>query len=200
MSHDIVVPIALDKTNTCTITPEWFVNNAEYYLLPGKFKLLTNGEETFGAVYDAIAGAQKSVSIICWGFQPSMYFKRRVTGYGLRIGELLEARAIAGVKVRVLSWALEVDIGIARVSVEGLAEANLTGRRAFSVNDCPPTMRPDAFKYSKEWFMRYDKGQGFVDKHLRSGDGKAKTENIEFVSRGFSAGDRVGIATSDRED
>ena len=74
MSNTAVVPIAQNQTNQCTITPKWFVDKAEYNVLPGSFKLLINGEEAFGEVYDAIAAAEKSVSIICWGFQPSMYF------------------------------------------------------------------------------------------------------------------------------
>jgi len=62
-----------------------------------------NGEETFGALYDAIDKANCTIDYVCWGFQPSMYFKRD-GGKSLRIGDLLIKKAKAGVKVRILCW------------------------------------------------------------------------------------------------
>ena len=209
MSKSVVTPLAQNQTNQCTITPKWFVDGSEYNVLPGTFKLLINGEEAFGEVYDAIAAAKKSVSIICWGFQPSMYFKRGANGCGKRIGELLEEKGQAGVKVRVLSWAMEVDVArdlvSTKKSVTGLAgEPNLPGRRAANPKDRLDTMKDDAYNYNQEWFMRYDKDQGQVyDKGARSLaglDGKARTSNIEFVSRGFSPLDREAILASERAD
>ena len=208
MSNTAVVPIAQNQTNQCTITPKWFVDKAEYNVLPGSFKLLINGEEAFGEVYDAIAAAEKSVSIICWGFQPSMYFKRGEKG-GLRIGELLENLGSKGVKVRVLSWSMEIDTVTG--PFEGMAsptgvsgEANTPGRRALSPMDRPATTEKPEFKYSQEWFMRYDKDQGLLyDKGARKllgFDGKPRTENIQFVGRGFSEADRSSIAASGRAD
>lgn len=72
----IVTPIALSRTNSATITLPWFVQRTEYCPAQSTFRPLVNGEEAFGVVYDAIAAARRSVDIICWGFQPSMYFKR----------------------------------------------------------------------------------------------------------------------------
>ncbi len=85
MSHnDIVTPVATVDTSQCMITSPWFVQNTEYPPAVATYKPLVNGEEAFAAVYRAIEKAQKSVDIICWGFQPSMYFIR--DGQALRIG------------------------------------------------------------------------------------------------------------------
>src|SRR5574343_2005931 len=81
----------------CMATPPWFVDGSEYEALNGSFTLLINGQEAFGAVHRAIASAKKSVSIICWGFQPSMYFIR--DGKEPCIGQLLEMKAKEGVQV-----------------------------------------------------------------------------------------------------
>ena len=44
-------------------------------------------DKAFGKVYEAINNAQNSVEIVCWGFQPSMYFIRGKQEKN--IGELL---------------------------------------------------------------------------------------------------------------
>ncbi|AIF46972.1 phospholipase D-like domain-containing protein [Dyella japonica] len=99
------VPIALSRDTTADLTLPWFVQKAEYLAAPATFKPLVNGEEAFGAVYDAIFHAKKTVDIICWGFQPSMYFKRGAEGRGtLPIGTLLEEKGKQGVMVRLLCW------------------------------------------------------------------------------------------------
>ncbi|MBW1249411.1 phospholipase, partial [Pseudomonas tolaasii] len=73
---DIVVPVALQHTQEATCTSPWFVCDTEYHPVAATYHPLVNGEEAFRAVHLAIAQAQKSVDIICWGFQPSMYFIR----------------------------------------------------------------------------------------------------------------------------
>ena len=215
MNKSVVTPVAQNQTNQCVVTPKWFVDGSEYNVLPGTFKLLINGEKAFAEVYDAIAAAKKSVSIICWGFQPSMYFKRGDNGCGKRIGELLEEIATdkgdkKGVKVRILSWAMEADVvpgpfeGKASPTGVVPGEANTPGRRALSPKDWPATMNKSEYNYNQEWFMRYDKDQGLVyDKGVRTAaglDGKPRTSNIEFVSRGFSTADREAILASERAD
>ncbi|WP_230963397.1 hypothetical protein [Burkholderia stagnalis] len=101
----ITVPIAQSSGNTATLTLPHFVQGAEYKPRNATHHPLVNGEEAFGAVYDAIAKAQYSVDMVCWGFQPSMYFKRGSSGQGsLSIGELLLERAKQNVKVRLLVW------------------------------------------------------------------------------------------------
>ncbi|MFW8395610.1 phospholipase, partial [Klebsiella pneumoniae] len=80
-----------------------------------------NGEEVFAAVYHAIMNAQKTVDIICWGFQPSMYFIR--DGQSLCIGELLcKIAETKKVQVRILGW--EMPCNAAGVG----GEANLPGK------------------------------------------------------------------------
>ncbi len=85
--NDIVAPVAKSDTSQCTITSPWFIQDTEYPPALATYKPLVNGEEAFAAVHHAIANAQKTVDIICWGFQPSMYFIRN--GQEPCIGELL---------------------------------------------------------------------------------------------------------------
>jgi hypothetical protein len=78
---NIVTPIALDVRPSATLCLPWFVDihpdgPAEFHPLPASYKPLVNGEEAFGALYDAILAAKRTIDIVCWGFQPSMYFKR----------------------------------------------------------------------------------------------------------------------------
>ncbi|CAE6691864.1 phospholipase D-like domain-containing protein [Paraburkholderia domus] len=102
-SAAITTPIALSCGNTATLTLPHFVQKAEYKPKPATHQPLVNGEEAFGAVHDAIALAQHSIDIICWGFQPSMYFRRG--GPDSRpIGQLLLEMARRKVKVRLLVW------------------------------------------------------------------------------------------------
>lgn len=105
----IVTPLALSETSSAMLCSPWFVDftpegPAEFHPLPASYKPLVNGQEAFGAVYDAILAATHTVDIVCWGFQPSMYFKRG-KGASLRIGELLIQQALKQkVKVRILCW------------------------------------------------------------------------------------------------
>ncbi|MFM0244488.1 phospholipase D-like domain-containing protein [Paraburkholderia sediminicola] len=87
----------------------WFVDiapegPAEFHPLTASYEPLVNGKEAFGALYDAILAAKHTVDIVCWGFQPSMYF-RRDGGKSMRIGDLLILKAQRDhVKVRILCW------------------------------------------------------------------------------------------------
>jgi phosphatidylserine/phosphatidylglycerophosphate/cardiolipin synthase-like enzyme len=99
----IVVPIALSQTRSAVITLPWFVQRTEYRPKGANYKPLVNGEAAFGALYDAIDNATRTIDYVCWGFQPSMHF-RRDGGKSLCIGELLINKAKQGVKVRILCW------------------------------------------------------------------------------------------------
>ncbi|MDF9776787.1 phosphatidylserine/phosphatidylglycerophosphate/cardiolipin synthase-like enzyme [Pseudomonas baetica] len=105
---DIVVPVALQHTNQATCTAPWYVCNTEYLPVGATYQPLINGEEAFKAVHEAIAAAQKSIDIICWGFQPSMYFIRK--GESPNIGELLKAKARKGIEVRMLGWEMPFNL------------------------------------------------------------------------------------------
>lgn len=188
---------------SCTATPPWFVDGSEYEALNGAFALLTNGEEAFAAVHKAVASAKKSVSIICWGFQPSMYFIR--DGKSPCIGELLEAKAKAGVQVRVLCWAFHtLGLAINTTGAPALDESNTPGRWMVSLYDRPPTATDWQYDYDKDWFRLYDQKQavaGHVRKKILSVmDPERPMDNLKFTSRGFSTGDRKQISDSAYED
>lgn len=108
-TETITVPMALNETGEAKATLRWFVQNTEYGPAQATFRPLVNGEEAFGAVFDAIMAAKHSVDIICWGFQPSMYFKRG-SGDTAPIGQLLEAKGKQGVKVRLLVWCDDLHV------------------------------------------------------------------------------------------
>ncbi|CAE6700239.1 phospholipase D-like domain-containing protein [Paraburkholderia haematera] len=99
----ITTPLALNQTSSASIPSPWFVQQTEYNPRLATLRPLVNGEEAFGAVYDAIHDAKHSVDIICWGFQPSMFF-RRGSGDNKTIGQLLVQKGKEGVKVRLLCW------------------------------------------------------------------------------------------------
>ena len=99
----ITTPLALNQTNTCSVAMKWFVDNTEYKADYATFRPLVNGEEAFGTIYDTMLQAKTSIDIICWGFQPSMFF-RRGSGDMTPIGELLVKMGNQGVKVRLLCW------------------------------------------------------------------------------------------------
>jgi phosphatidylserine/phosphatidylglycerophosphate/cardiolipin synthase-like enzyme len=99
----ITVPIALSCATSATFTLPWFVQCTEYNPARATYEPLVNGQEAFGALYEAIDKATQTIDYVCWGFQPSMYFKRD-GGKSVRIGDLLIKKAKAGVKVRILCW------------------------------------------------------------------------------------------------
>ncbi|MDN0084094.1 phospholipase D-like domain-containing protein [Crenobacter sp. SG2305] len=75
--------VDLSQHPTTRTSAPWFLadNNPpgykpEFHEANATFQPLINGERAFGAIYDAILAAKHSVDIVCWGFQPSMYFKR----------------------------------------------------------------------------------------------------------------------------
>jgi hypothetical protein len=96
-------PIAQNQTNSATISMRWFVQHTEYYPLKATFRPLVNGEDAFRLLYNMMSKAKHTIDIICWGFQPSMYFLR--DGKGMQIGKLLEQKgANDNFKVRLLCW------------------------------------------------------------------------------------------------
>ena len=127
MRPDIVVPVALLHTNEVTCTPPWYVQDTEYPPAKATYQPLINGEEAFHAVHQAIAGAVRTVDIICWGFQPSMYFIRN--GEEPCIGELLMLKAREGIEVRLLGWEMPFN------SAGYADEANLPGKGPYRIYD-----------------------------------------------------------------
>ncbi|MFW0930141.1 phospholipase D-like domain-containing protein [Providencia sp. VP23HZSY-1] len=100
--------------STCMVlqmTPSWIPERTKYPMSLFVYAPLINGKQTFAAVAEAIRKAKKSIEIITWGFQPSMYFERSSgirDGQFPNIAELLEQKAKEGVKVRILVWFDEI--------------------------------------------------------------------------------------------
>lgn len=196
---EIVAPVSFQETDTVTLTPPWFVQESEYPPALTTYKPLVNGKDTFQAVHEAIEKATHSVDIICWGFQPSMYFIRGashslrnadvltvggvkgVTWQHACIGELLMQKAKQGVKVRVLGW--EAPFNAAGVA----GEANLPGKGRLPIDDRKmQSATDDQYAYDRKWFAMCSIA-GIPMPLWRDLDRPA------FASRGFSLFDRAEI-------
>lgn len=174
---DVVVPISTEHTDEGVCTAPWFVPDAEYSPALATYEALINGEDAFGAVYAAIEGAERSIDIICWGFQPSMYFVR--DGAHTSIGKLLHQKAIEGVQVRVLAWMMPANTA-------GLAgEANLPGKGVVK-DRAGQTATDNQHKYDEWWFRNFSvEGGNAVENILK---------NVPvLVTRGFSFRERNQI-------
>ncbi len=102
-----IIDIPVSSCMVTHATPSWIPEKTKYPMSLFAYAPLVNGEQTFKAVAEAIQKAQKSIDIITWGFQPSMYFERDICinkDRLLNIGQLLEQKANEGVQVRVLVW------------------------------------------------------------------------------------------------
>ena len=193
-----VLPILQGKFSA-TVTPPWFVDCSEYTPKMATFKPLVNGEEAFGEVYRAIAAAKKSVCIICWGFQPSMYFIR--DGRHLMIGELLEKKARQGVMVRVLCWAFQFS-SVDRVNVTGiplgLNESNTPGRWV-GLYDRPDSSSNAQHAFDERWYNVYDRKQSLAGELGRKyviRDDYPK-DKLLFTSRTYTSADKQRIERMD---
>ncbi|MFS2200879.1 phospholipase D-like domain-containing protein [Pseudomonas sp. Pseusp3] len=177
--YEIVSPLALQHTQEVTCTPPWYVQDTEYLPAMATYEPLINGEEAFRAVHEAIFNAKETVDIICWGFQPSMYFIR--DGKASCIGELLKAKAKKGIKVRILGWE-------APFNAAGMAgEANLPGKGMFRVNDRALQSSTQAqYDYDRQWFAECAVSNDKAAQHGAQG-------LPVFVSRGFDLTERAEI-------
>ncbi|KQZ92379.1 phospholipase D-like domain-containing protein [Pseudomonas sp. Root562] len=195
----ITVPVATSKTMSCQLNLPWFVQNTEYHPVPATFEPLVNGERAFGAVYDAILAAKSSVEIICWGFQPSMYFKRGDTS-SLCIGDLLIKKANEGVQVRILCWYDTLRVAqTSENSTPGDNVSNWFGKFRQNRNDAQ-------VEYDKLWYRQIrlaytgaetgpiELGQRFFRMLMWGNEPSLSIKNIEFVTRDFGLLDRAEIA------
>ena len=197
----ITVPIALSRTRSTVITLPWFVQKTEYRPKPANYTPLVNGHEAFGALYDAIDNATRTIDYVCWGFQPSMYFKRD-GGKSLRIGDLLIRRAKAGVKVRILCWLDFAWIAqIGEQEVPGWTE----GARFMTQNEDAQQIAYDRNWYHNARLPAGGKPSGAApagsqmytalrhDPHQMFGSQSFRDIGIELVTRDFSLHDREEI-------
>lgn len=197
---DIISPVAASVTGQCTIIPPWFVENTEYPPTLATYAPLVNGEEAFRAVHEAIANAKKTVDIICWGFQPSMYFIRN--GKEPCIGELLVKIAKEKkVQVRVLGWESPFN------TAGGLGgESNQPGKGSVRYGDrIGQTAAAEQYAYDRQWYAEHsytDDLESLSSKIDPIGSvldviaRKERLKNIKplFVGRGFDFTDRGEIA------
>jgi phosphatidylserine/phosphatidylglycerophosphate/cardiolipin synthase-like enzyme len=154
----ITTPMALNETNSATGTLRWFVHKTEYDPRWCEFRFLVNGQRAFGSIYQDMLNAKHSIDIICWGFQPSMYFVRD-GGKSMRIGELLAHKGEKdNVKVRLLCW--HDPLYIAEASENNMPgfDRNLTGTKRLVpdfVYDKFPIASPDYQTASQAEFDMY---------------------------------------------
>jgi phosphatidylserine/phosphatidylglycerophosphate/cardiolipin synthase-like enzyme len=206
----ITVPLALSCTRSAVITLPWFVQHTEYNPAQATFKPLVNGEEAFGTIYDAMLNAKRSVDIICWGFQPSMYFKRGSGSASVPIGQLLAQLGASGIRVRLLCW--QDDLHLAELSENEAPGNNLT-------TSIKPLL-PDWFvslpgvsnfvsrdyqagwerEFDIEWYRRANLNNVTKDRYRSTGGRivdfatrKDAFSNVEFATRDFSMDDRDEI-------
>ncbi|WP_341523099.1 phospholipase D-like domain-containing protein [Pseudomonas sp. G.S.17] len=177
--EDIVTPVALQDTNEVTCTLPWYVKKSKYHPSKATYQPLVNGEEAFRAVHLAIAQATKTIDIICWGFQPSMFFIRNQCVPS--IGELLMFKASQGVEVRVLGWEFPLNLAGAA------GETNLPGKGKLRILQKElQHSTEDQYAFDKYWYAEC----------AVSGD-KALGRDLRrpvFVGRGFSQDERSEIA------
>lgn len=218
----ITTPMALNETNSAKGTLRWFVHGAEYDPRAAEIRFLVNGQRAFGSIYQDILDAKHTVDIICWGFQPSMYFVRD-GGKSMRIGELLAHKGEKdNVKVRLLCWHDPLYIA------EG-GENNMPGfdRKVTALKHLPdswfqkvPIASPDYQTWSETefdmyWYARADLNNvthtvhkswtdGFLSElvtpHTMSdgltralGHPVAGFKNIELATRSFDPSERTEI-------
>jgi phosphatidylserine/phosphatidylglycerophosphate/cardiolipin synthase-like enzyme len=181
--YEIVTPVALQHTQEVTCTPPWYVRDTEYPPAMATYEPLINGEDTFRAVHEAIDQAKTSVDIICWGFQPSMYFirDRDREHKAPCIGELLKAKAKEGVKVRILGWEMPFN------SAGWAGEANLPGKGPYRIyNRALQPSTDEQYAYDRQWFAECAVSD---DKAVQQGALGLPV----FVSRGFDLNERAEI-------
>lgn len=202
MSADSIIKeklyISLTEQPSAILSMEWYASKSAFprrannHITP-----LINGQAAFGAVYDAIAHAKKSIDIISWGFDAAMRFKRPG---GERIGDLLKRKGKEGVEVRILIWHnkgaslfLENTVpGINDYSGTSVKDTGLSGYNRLSppakndqsgygkpyINSAGPSGDPSSARYTRDW-------------HENARDGDFK--NIEFRTRDFDWTDRESI-------
>ncbi|UGA40265.1 hypothetical protein JOS77_13580 [Chromobacterium haemolyticum] len=213
-ANTIVSPICVKEPLRANLTLPWFLQTSEYAPHEGSFQPLVNGEAAFAAVHYAIAKAKKNVSIICWGFQPSMYFVRKgadmvkyadiAEAVPAQIGKLLEHKAKQGVQVRVLCFASKPAGLYVNSTGATVGESQTPGRWKVGLKDKPDYETPEQYKYDSQWYSWYDEDQpaaGATDKIVRDRFHKdIPSKHLHFRSRGFGTRARAHIAAQDYDD
>jgi phosphatidylserine/phosphatidylglycerophosphate/cardiolipin synthase-like enzyme len=151
------------ETQEVTLTVSWLPEKAEHPACRAAYAPLICGESTFAAIAQAIENATKSIDIITWGFQASMYFTRGGNGPHKMVGELLEEAANRGVKVRVLVWfskAAQMMVGASFPGwdYEYAAKDTRPGGKVVetikSLGEKLDYETPEQYEYDKQWHFR----------------------------------------------
>jgi phosphatidylserine/phosphatidylglycerophosphate/cardiolipin synthase-like enzyme len=194
----IISPLALKCTNTVTVSLPWFVQRTEHNPALTNFRALVNGEEAFGAVYDAILAARHSIDIVCWGFQPSMYFKRGPGNSSWPIGELLKRKGEQGVRVRLLCWA--DPLRLAQWGENMAPGSNLASMLS------PGTANEVQRAFDRRWYLRANLSNvslssltglaenTFAELVPSLRDTDKAFANLEFATRSFDLSNRIELA------
>ena len=104
---------------TQNVKPDYQREDEEYTPSLASMKTLVNGETAFDMLYEKILHAKSSVDIIIWGFQPSMFFRRKSykdpntgqTTEPMCIGDLLIKKALEdNVQVKILVWSMWLGV------------------------------------------------------------------------------------------
>jgi phosphatidylserine/phosphatidylglycerophosphate/cardiolipin synthase-like enzyme len=224
MTDPITAPerteIGLNNRREVNLTMPWFVPKSKYPPRHGNVLLpLINGERAFASVHAAISAARKSIDIISWGFDPSM---RLMRPNGSRVGDLLKARAKAGVEVRVLAWKNAIanfeenniigdgfagsgggsagtGSGIGSTAprdAKGAAvEHNAYGSKRSGPGSAGVRFDdPDAKAYNRQWFKEVGKGLSFRTRDFGGSDRQAIIGgHIERHGRFTGLKQRIGL-------
>lgn len=213
-ANTIVSPICVKEPLRANLTLPWFLQTSEYAPHEGSFQPLVNGEAAFASVHYAIAKAKKNVSIICWGFQPSMYFVRKgadtvkyadiAEAVPAQIGKLLEHKAKQGVQVRVLCFASK-PLGLYVNSTGATVEESQTpGRWSVGIKDKPGYETPEQYKYDSQWYSWYDEDQPAAGTSEKTARDQRRSDipskHLHFRSRGFGPRTRNHILDQSYDD
>ena len=161
--------VTCTKAGAAVLSSRWYLDNSNYKQRNGnKLTPYFSGQEVFAAIAKSINEAQKSIDIVCWGFDPAMPIVREGSNWEWKETDsyghhLIKAATRRGqVKIRLLLWYTQSGNGVME---------NAPGLPA----SCIP------FFSRKEAFIRNE---------IKLEDGTIKT--IKTISRENGSNDKTG--------
>ena len=168
-NNENIQQVTCTKAGAAVLSSRWYLDNSNYKQRNGnKLTPYFSGQEVFAAIAESIKKAEKSIDIICWGFDPAMPIVREgnnwewkeTDSYGHHLIEA--AKNNEEMKIRLLLWYTKSGNGVME---------NAPGLRA----SCIP------FTSRKEAFIRHE---------IKSENGTKKT--IKTISREHGSNDKTG--------
>ncbi|WP_211455440.1 phospholipase D-like domain-containing protein [Collimonas antrihumi] len=163
----------LENSNAAGDHPISADNHLEFFIC---------ASNAFPQIVKDIEAAQKSVDLICWGFDPGMEIGERQGGKwprGLTYGDLLSRVAARGITVRLLVWypaGIGKRLGLMANNLPGYTNRDTLQRvvTAFADKKNPDLANyyaafhqtPDRARYCLDWWKKAMAGQ-FPDLHIR---------------------------------